>query len=123
MNQFKNLTRAEEQVMQYLWQLEEGTTNQILDCFEEPKPHYNTVSTILKILTEKGFVSARQVGKTNIYQALVARADYSKSSIKQVVRNYFGGSFSRMLSAFVSEDELSVKDMEQILKEINKHKK
>ena len=123
MSEFKNLTKAEEQVMQALWTIGEGTTHQILEIFDEPRPHYNTVSTILKILVDKGFVSIRQLGKTNIYLPLLAQSDYSKSSIRQVIRNYFGGSFSRMLSAFVSDDELSVKDMEQILKELDKHKK
>ncbi|RQO31750.1 hypothetical protein DBR32_07330 [Taibaiella sp. KBW10] len=123
MSDFKNLTKAEEQVMQALWEIEAGTTHQILDFFEVPKPHYNTVSTVLKILVDKNFVSFKQVGKTNIYHPLVPKTDYSKDSIMQVVRNYFGGSFTRMFSAFVSEDKLSLKDMEQIQKELDKHKK
>lgn len=118
----KSLTKAEEQVMQVLWVLNEGTTHDVLDKFPKPKPHYNTVSTILKILAEKKFVSIKQLGKVNFYKPVVEKEVYSKRSVKQIVQDYFDGSFANMLSAFTSSKELTAKDLDDILNELQKHK-
>ena len=119
---FKPLTKAEEQIMQALWKIEKGFTKDIIDELPEPKPHYNTVSTILKILQDKEFVAAESVGKSHLYKPRVKKEMYSKQSMKQLVKGYFNGSFSNMLSFFAKEKDISASDLEEILKEMKKGK-
>ena len=119
---FKPLTKAEEQIMQALWKIEQGFTKDIIDQLPEPKPHYNTVSTILKILLEKEFVKAESIGKSHLYKPTVKRETYSKQSMKQLVKGYFNGSFASMFSFFAKEKDISVTELEEILKEIKKSK-
>jgi len=117
----RTLTKAEEEIMQILWRLEKAFVKDVIDELPEPKPHYNTVSTIIKILSDKGFVGYESFGKSNRYFPLVAREDYSKSSFNQLLQKYFNGSFASMLSFFVKEKDLSIEQMEDILKEIKKN--
>lgn len=119
---FKPLTKAEEQIMQALWQIGQGFTKDIIDALPKPKPHYNTVSTILKILIDKEFVIAESIGKSNLYKPKVLKETYSKQSMKQLVKGYFGGSFAGMLSFFAKEKDITVTELEEILKEIKKSK-
>lgn len=119
---FKPLTKAEEQIMQALWKIGTGFTKDIIDVLPAPKPHYNTVSTILKILQDKEFVIVESVGKSHLYKPLVKKETYSKQSMKQLVGGYFNGSFSNMLSFFAKEKDISVTDLEALLKEIKKTK-
>lgn len=121
--QFKQLTKAEEEIMQVLWQLENAFVKDIVDILPEPKPHYNTVSTIIKILEEKNFVGHESFGKANRYYALVPKDDYSKKSMNQFVGKYFEGSYANMLSFFAKEKSISVKELEAILNELKKHNK
>lgn len=115
---FKPLTKAEEEIMQVLWQIEKGFVKDVIDELPDPKPHYNTVSTILKILEDKGFADHESLGKSNRYFPLVQKEEYSKKSMKQFVGKYFEGSFANMLSFFAKEKDISVQDLEEILKEI-----
>jgi len=117
---FKPLTKAEEQVMQVLWKLGKAFVKDIVDAMPEPRPHYNTVSTILKILSDKGFVSYESLGKSNHYFPVVQKEDYSKGSMKQFVKRYFKGSFTDMVSFFVKEKDISVEQLESLLKELKK---
>lgn len=120
---FKPLTKAEEEIMQVLWDLEHAFVKDIIDQLDDPKPHYNTVSTIVKILEEKGFVDHESLGKSNRYYPIVAKGDYSKGSMKQFIGKYFDGSFANMLSFFAKEKDISVQELESILKEMkNKDK-
>ncbi len=120
---FKPLTKAEEEIMQVLWDLEHAFVKDIIDKLGEPKPHYNTVSTIVKILEEKGFVDHESLGKSNRYFPIVAKDDYSKKSMKQFIGKYFDGSFANMLSFFAKEKDISVQELESILTELkNKDK-
>lgn len=112
------LTKAEEQVMQYLWQIEKGFLKDILELFPEPKPHTNTISTILKILMEKGFVSHKTFGRQHEYFPLVTKENYSGRSIRSLVKNYFEGSYTNAVSFLVEENEISVKDLELLLNEL-----
>lgn len=112
------LTKAEEQVMQYLWTLEKGFLKDILELFPEPKPHTNTVSTILKILMEKGFVDYTTFGRQHQYFAIVSKESYSGRSIKSLVRNYFEGSYKNAFSFLVEKNEISVEDLEKLLDEL-----
>lgn len=119
----KTLTKAEEQIMQVLWSVGKGFSRDILDALPQPKPHQNTVGTILKILQDKGFVGANLIGRNHEYYALVSKEDYSKSSVKSLVKGYFDGSFSNMVSFFVKEKSMSVEDLEKLLQQIKKQKK
>jgi BlaI family penicillinase repressor len=112
------LTKAEEEIMQALWQLEKAFVKDIVDVLPEPKPHYNTVSTIIKILGDKGFVAFESFGKSNRYYPLIEKEAYSKKTMNQFVKKYFEGSFANMLSFFAQEKDISIQDLETILKEL-----
>ncbi len=110
----KELTRAEEEVMQILWSLQEGFVKNVVEIFPEPKPAYNTVSTIIRILEKKGFISHKDFGGSYMYFPTVSKSDYSKSFLKNFVKNYFGDSYSGLVSFFAKEGNLSVAELEEI---------
>ncbi|WP_242131371.1 BlaI/MecI/CopY family transcriptional regulator [Aestuariivivens marinum] len=114
------LTKAEEEIMQILWQLGKGNVKAIIGYLPEPKPAYNTVSTIVRILESKGFVDHEKEGKGHVYFPLIKQQDYSNQSLNKLVDNYFQGSFKSMVSFFVKKNDVSLKELESILKEINK---
>ncbi|MDH7448004.1 BlaI/MecI/CopY family transcriptional regulator [Aquimarina sp. 2201CG14-23] len=116
----KQLTKAEEEVMQLLWELGEGNVAAIIDKMPEPKPAYNTISTIIRILENKEFVSHRKQGKGYVYFPLVKKEEYSNQSLNKLMNNYFNGSFRNMVSFFVKKNDMNIEDLETILKEINK---
>jgi len=118
----KSLTKAEEQIMQTLWKLEKAFLRQIVDAMPLPKPHQNTVATLLKILVEKEFVGVTVLGRNHEYYALVTKEEYSKRTIKQMVKGYFEGSFSNVVSFMVREKNISVEELERLLQEIKKQK-
>ena len=126
MNIMKELTKAEEQIMQVLWSLEKGFVKDVIDCLSDPKPAYNTVSTIVRILEKKGFVAHNAYGKTHEYYPLVARDDYKKRFLKSFIKRYFGNSFQEMVSFFASDRDITLGEMEEIREllseEIEKHK-
>lgn len=115
----KQLTKAEEEVMQVLWKLEKANVASVIEQLPEPKPAYNTVSTIVRILESKGFVDHEKEGKGYLYFPLIKKAEYSNQSINKLVDNYFQGSFKSMVSFFVKKNDISLKEMEAILKEVN----
>jgi predicted transcriptional regulator len=119
----KTLTKAEEQVMQAVWKIKEGFIRDILEAMPMPKPHQNTVSTLLKILTDKEFIGVKVFGRQHQYYALISKEAYSKSTIKSLVKGYFGGSFSDAVSFMVKENNLSVEDLETLLQGLKKAKK
>lgn len=110
----KELTKAEEQVMQVLWKIEKGFVNDILDLFPEPKPAYNTVSTIVRILQKKGFVGHRAYGKTHQYFPLVTKKEYTRSFFKGFMANYFSNSYQALTSFLASDKNISLKDLEEM---------
>lgn len=114
------LTKAEEQVMQVIWKLEKAFLREIVEAMPAPKPHQNTVATILKILIEKEFVAAELLGRQHRYSPLVSKKDYSGKRIRQLTKNYFEGSFSNVVSYLVKENNISVQELEQLLKQIKK---
>ena len=116
----KQLTKAEEEIMQILWQLKENNVAGIIEEMPEPKPAYNTVSTIVRILESKEFVGHRKEGKGYIYFPLVERETYSNQSMNKLMDSYFNGSFKSMVSFFMKKNDLDTKELEAILKEINK---
>ena len=118
----KSLTKSEEQVMQILWKLKQGFLKDILENSPEPKPHSNTVATILKILVEKGFVEYDVQGRNNIYRPKVSKAEYGKKTINNLVKGYFEGSPAKLVSQFVSDNKLSVEELEALLQQIRSSK-
>jgi BlaI family penicillinase repressor len=116
----KGLTKAEEQVMQAVWQLQKAYLKDIVEAMPAPQPHSNTIATILKILMDKGYVSAETMGRNNLYSAAVNRDDYSRQSMSNLVSNYFNGSFSHAVSFLVDQKQLSISDLELLLKELKK---
>lgn len=114
----KELTKAEEEVMQILWKIERGFVKDILDHFPEPKPAYNTVSTITRILVKKGFVKYKAYGKTHEYLPAVEKEYYSKFFLNNFMGKYFSGSFSNLVSFFAKENNLSVKEVEELMKNV-----
>jgi BlaI family transcriptional regulator, penicillinase repressor len=115
----KELTKAEEQIMQVLWRLGKGFVKDIIDELPEPKPAYNTVSTIVRILEKKGFVSHQAYGKTHEYFPLTSKDEYKKSYLKSFVKRYFGNSFQEMVSFFASGREIGLEELEEIRKLLN----
>ena len=118
----KTLTKAEEQVMQSLWQLGEGFLKDIVDAMPAPQPHSNTVATLLKILGEKGFIASKAVGRNNLYQPLITKSQYSKQSLGTLVSSYFEGSYSSAVSFLVDQKKLSVQDLEMLLQQLKDKK-
>ena len=116
----KQLTKAEEEIMQLLWQLKKANVALLIAEFPEPKPAYNTVSTIVRILEDKGFVDHEKVGKGHVYFPLVKKSEYSNQSINKLVDGYFQGSFKSMVSFFMKKNDISTKELEEIMKHIKK---
>jgi len=114
------LTRAEEQVMQILWERKEGLVKDIRDSFEDPKPARNTVSTVLRILEKKGFVGHKAYGNVHLYHPLVSKREYSKKQLFSLMESYFNNSFPAMASFFAREKDLSVKELEELLEDTKK---
>ena len=118
----KTLTKAEEQIMQVIWKMEKAFLREIINELPNPKPHQNTVSTILKILVEKDFVGVSIIGRNHQYYPLVNKDVYSKGSMKSLVKKYFDGSFSNAVSSMVKENNLSIEELELLLKQLKKSK-
>jgi BlaI family penicillinase repressor len=114
----RELTKAEDQVMQVLWKLEKAFVKDIIDQLPEPKPAYNTISTIIRILENKGFVDHKSFGKTYEYFPIVSKKDYSTFTIKNVLQNYFGGSMQNLVSFFAKNENLSLQEIEALQKEL-----
>ena len=116
----KTLTKAEEQVMQALWKIEKGFLKDIVEAMPNPKPHSNTIATILKILIEKKFVETDTYGRMHEYKPLISKEAYSKNTLNTVVKGYFGGSFSKAVSFLVAENKLSIEELELLLQQLKK---
>lgn len=114
----KQLTKAEEQVMQVLWDLKKGFVKDILKRLPDPKPAYNTVSTIVRILERKGFVGYTAFGKTHEYFPLITKTVYRKTYFKTILQNYFSNSYQSLASFFTKEQDLSLTELEEMKKMI-----
>src|SRR5512136_3466397 len=111
----KELTRAEEQIMHVLWLLGRAYVKDIIERMPSPKPAYNTVSTIVRILEKKGFVDHEAFGKTHLYRPIVAKEDYTQAFLKHFVKDYFGDSYQELVSFFAKDRNLTVSELEEIL--------
>lgn len=116
----KQLTKAEEQVMQILWDIKQGFVKDVLDKMPSPKPAYNTVSTIIRILEKKGFVDYKAYGKTHEYFPIIEKNQYRSFYLKSMISGYFGGSFERLVSFFAKDNDMDVHEMEELLKNVQK---
>lgn len=112
----RELTKAEEQIMQVLWQKEKAFVKEIIEQMEDPKPAYSTVSTIVRILETKGFVGHTAFGPTHQYYPLVSKDEYSHYTMKKMLNNYFDGSLKKMVSFFSKKENIDIREMEEILK-------
>jgi len=116
------LTRAEEQIMQILWELEKGFIKDILEQFDDPKPAYTTVATFLKILEKKGYVSYKPYGNAHQFYPLISREDYSTTHVNSVFKKYFKSSISNVVSFFADNNKVSVGDIDSAIKLLNEIK-
>ena len=116
MMKLKELTKAEEQVMQVLWNIGKGFVKDVIEQLPDPKPAYNTVSTIIRILEKKGFVGYNSYGKTHEYYPLVDKNSYRRFYLENFMDNYFSGSFQHLVSFFAKEHEISLSEMEELFK-------
>lgn len=116
----KELTKAEDQIMQVLWLLKKGFVKDIIKLLPQPKPAYNTVSTIVRILETKRFVDHKAYGKSHEYFPIVSREKYSKFYLNNMVKGYFDGSLQNLVSFFAKENNMDVGEIETLLKQVEK---
>jgi predicted transcriptional regulator len=114
------LTTAEEEIMQILWDLGEGTVRDVLEKYESKNPAYNTVSTLIKILEKKNYVSHKTYGNTHVFYPIVQKEEYAKNHLSKFVKEYFDNSFPAMASFFAKNNNLTVDEFEEILENIKK---
>lgn len=114
----KELTKAEEQVMQYLWEIEKGFLKDIVDQFPDPKPAYTTISTVVRVLVSKGFIGFKTYGKSNEYYPEISKREYAKVFFTSAVKSFFNNSASKLVSFFATENELSITELEQLKKQV-----
>ncbi|GAB3933821.1 BlaI/MecI/CopY family transcriptional regulator [Mucilaginibacter myungsuensis] len=114
MKDLRELTKAEEQVMQHLWQLGNAMVKDIIDLMPEPKPAYNTVSTVVRVLEGKGFIDHKSYGNSHVYFATVPEADYKKFTFDKMMNSYFGNSYQSLVSFLVKEKNLSLEELQEL---------
>ena len=117
----QKLTKAEEQVMQIIWDMESCMVSEILEQIGDPKPPHSTVSSVVRILEKKGFVQHKAYGRTYVYSPKIPRSDYTKFALGKVADGYFGGSFKRLVSFLVKEKDLDLNDLAEMLNDLEKN--
>jgi len=120
MSKIKSLTRAEEEIMQYIWQLGRCTVSNIIDDMKDPKPPHSSISSIVRILERKGFVDHKSYGRTYEYFPLISKEEYSKGSVLSLIREYFDGSTQQLVSFLVAKEETSIEELQELIKELKK---
>ncbi|WP_428330692.1 BlaI/MecI/CopY family transcriptional regulator [Mucilaginibacter sp.] len=110
----KELTKAEEQIMQILWQLKEAIVKDIIEEMPDPKPAYNTVSTVVRVLEGKGFIDHKAYGNSHVYFPTVEESDYKKFTFDKMMKNYFSNSYQSLVSFIVDEKKLDVKELDEL---------
>jgi BlaI family transcriptional regulator, penicillinase repressor len=116
------LTRKEEDAMMIIWKARKGFVKELIEIHPEPKPHYNTFSTIIRVLEEKGFVNHKAYGKNHEYFPVISKEEYRKTYMKEVVSDYFGSSYKSVVNFFVTEKKISAEDLKKIIQIIEKGK-
>ncbi|GIJ94967.1 BlaI/MecI/CopY family transcriptional regulator [Capnocytophaga stomatis] len=115
----KNLTSKEEEIMSFFWEEGKLFVKQILEKYDEPKPHFNTISTYVRALEEKGFLSHEAFGTSYQYFAIISKEDYQNRTLKNVVKKYFGNSYLNVVNTFIKSEKLSVEEIRKLLDEID----
>jgi len=110
----KEITKAQEDLLKALWQIKEGAVSDILDRLPDPKPAYNTVATVIKVLEKKGYVSHKTYGKTHVYYPVVSKKDYAQYVLKDTFRGLFNGSVNQLVSTFVKSKEISLAELQEL---------
>lgn len=118
----EKLTNKEEEIMHILWKLEKAFVKEVMAEIKDNKPHYNTLSTIIRNLEDKGYVSYNAFGKTHQYFPVVKKEDYRKGFMNTAINNYFNNSYKNVVSFFAKEDKISVDDLKEIIEIIEKKK-
>ena len=114
----KRLTNKEKEIMDLYWQHGPMFVRELLEHYAEPRPHFNTLSTMVRLLEQNGFLGHRQFGNTYQYYPLVSEKEYGRSSLAGVIRNYFDNSYLSAVSSFVKEEKISVDELKQLIKQI-----
>lgn len=116
----KRLTKAEEQIMLVLWKRGKAFVKDVIGDLDEPKPAYNTVSTVVRVLEQKGFVTHKAYGRSHEYYPVISQEEYSKAELDKMINDHFGGSVKRMLSFFVQEESVSLTELDDIMKHLKR---
>jgi predicted transcriptional regulator len=123
----KEITKAQEEILRVLWEIQEGVVTDVIDKLPDPKPAYNTVATVIKVLEKKGYVSHKVYGKTFVYYPVVTKEEYAQYTFSNSYMQLFNGSLNQVVSYFVKEDKVSLKELEELKNyletEIKKQKK
>jgi len=116
----KEITKAQEDLLKALWEIKEGAISDVLDSLDEPRPAYNTVATVIKVLEKKGYVSHKTYGKTHVYFAVVSKKDYAQHLLKDTFKGLFNGSLNLMVSSFVKNKDVSLRELEELKEMLEK---
>jgi predicted transcriptional regulator len=119
----KHLTNREEEIMELFWEKGPLFVKEIIEQLGEPKPHYNTISTIVRLLEEKGFVGHEQFGNTHRYYAIISREEFSRNTLKNMVGKYFNQSYASVVSMFVQEEKISLEEIQELIRQAENTKK
>lgn len=123
----KEITKAQEEILKALWEVKDGAVSDVLDTLPEPKPAYNTVATVIKVLEKKGYVDHKTYGKTNVYFPVITKKEYAQHIAKSTIKGLFNGSANQLVSNLVKNKDLSIQEMEDLKnlleEEIKKQKK
>lgn len=118
----ERLTKVEEDIMNLIWDRSETTVSQMIKDMSEPKPPHSTISSIVRILERKGFLDHKAYGRTFEYFPIISKEVYSKFSLNKIVKNYFKGSFKDLVSSLAEDDDINLKDMQEILDKLKNDK-
>ena len=118
--QMKELTKAQEEILQAIWEIREGAVSDVLNVIPEPKPAYNTVATVIKVLENKGYVAHRTFGKTNVYFSIIDKNKYAEYKAKNVFRELYDHSLNRLVSPFIKSNQVSLQELEELKELIEK---
>ncbi len=116
----KEITKAQEDLLKALWKIKEGAISDVLESLDDPKPAYNTVATVIKVLEKKGYVSHKTFGKTHVYFAVVSKKEYAQYLLKDTFKGLFNGSLNLMVSSFVKNKDVTLRELEELKEMLEK---
>jgi BlaI family penicillinase repressor len=114
----KKITAKEEEIMDFFWEKGNLFVKQLLDFYPDPKPHYNTISTMVRALEEKGYLGYNSFGNTYQYYPLISKETYNRQNLRNMIHRYFGNSYKRVVSALIEEEDLSLEELRELIREI-----